>query len=131
MAPPWPPFGLEVNVITAAEAKDMWPLLETRDLVGAVHLPKDGQTNPVDTTQALARGARSRGVKIFENCRVTAINTANGRVTGVQTAAGTIRARIVVIAAGCGHAILPGGWMLACRFMPPSIFTSSPNRCPA
>ena len=106
-------FGLEVNVITAAEAKDMWPLLETRDLVGAVHLPKDGQTNPVDTTQALARGARSRGVKIFENCRVTAINTANGRVTGVQTAAGTIRARIVVNCGGMWARDI-AGWVDAC-----------------
>lgn len=54
-------FGLEVNVLSAKEAGDLWPLMATDDLIGAVHLPKDGQTNPVDTTQALAKGARARG----------------------------------------------------------------------
>ncbi|MBV9343981.1 MAG: FAD-binding oxidoreductase, partial [Gammaproteobacteria bacterium] len=47
-------FGLEVQVLAPEEAKERWPLLSTDGLVGAVYLPKDGQTNPVDTTQALA-----------------------------------------------------------------------------
>ncbi len=54
-------FGLEVQVLTPAEAQERWPLLRTEDLVGAVYLPKDGQTNPIDTTQALAaRRAQGR-----------------------------------------------------------------------
>lgn len=106
-------FGLEVNVLTAAEAASMWPLLETRDLVGAVHLPKDGRTNPVDTTRALARGARNGGVKIFENTRVTGIDTANGRVTGVRTEAGPIRARVVVNCGGMWARDI-AGWVDAC-----------------
>src|ERR1700676_3839213 len=52
-------FGMEVDILTPAEASQLWPLLEISDLVGAVYLPKDGQTNPVDTTQALARGAKT------------------------------------------------------------------------
>ena len=66
-------FGLEVNVLTPQQAYDLWPLMTTDDLVGAVHLPKDGQTNPVDTTQALAKAARGRGARIIENVKVTGI----------------------------------------------------------
>lgn len=93
-------FGLEVNVMSAKEAGDLWPLMATEDLVGAVHLPKDGQTNPVDTTQALARGARERGAKIFENTAVTDILIENGRAMGVRTKGAEITAEFVVNCAG-------------------------------
>ena len=93
-------FGLEVNVLTAKEAGELWPLMDTEDLVGAVHLPKDGQTNPVDTTQALAKGARARGAKIFENTAVTEIIVENGRATGVRTKDAEIKAEFVVNCAG-------------------------------
>ncbi len=106
-------FGLEVDIVTPREAAQMWPLLSVDDVVGAVFLPKDGQTNPVDTTQALARGARSRGVRIYENCRVSGINTAGGRVTGVRTEAGEIRAEAVVICGGMWARDI-GGWVDAC-----------------
>jgi glycine cleavage system T protein len=106
-------FGLEVNILTAGEAKALWPLLETRDLAGAVYLPKDGQTNPIDTTQALARGARNRGVKIVEHCRVSAIRTAGGRVTGVSCDAGDIKAKVVVNCGGMWSRDI-GGWVDAC-----------------
>ena len=45
-------FGLEVEVITASEALNLHPYLNIDDLCGAVFLPKDGQTNPIDTTRA-------------------------------------------------------------------------------
>ena len=92
-------FGLEVDVLTPAEAQSVWPLISIEDVVGAVWLPKDGRTNPIDTTQALARGARSRGVRIIENCRVTGIEVEDGRVTGVRHAGGAVRAPVVV---NCG-----------------------------
>jgi glycine cleavage system T protein len=106
-------FGLEVEILTPGEAQERWPLLASDDLEGAVYLPQDGQTNPVDTTQALARGARSRGVKIVEHCRVTAIHTAGGRVTGVRTQAGDIRAKVVVNCGGMWARDI-GGWVEAC-----------------
>src|ERR671912_2982604 len=43
-------FALEVEVITPHQAKELWPLMASDDLVGAVYLPKDGRTNPIDTT---------------------------------------------------------------------------------
>jgi len=93
-------FGLEVNVLSAKQAGDLWPFMTTDDLVGAVHLPRDGQTNPVDTTQALAKGARNRGARIFENVEVTDIIVKNGQATGVRTAKGDLLTEYVVNCAG-------------------------------
>ena len=73
-------FGLEVEVITASEALNLHPYLNIDDLCGAVFLPKDGQTNPIDTTRALAQGARNRGAQIFENIRVQGVLKENGKV---------------------------------------------------
>ena len=102
-------FGLEVRLLSPGAARERWPLLSTEGLLGAVFLPKDGQTNPVDTTQALARGARAAGVRIIENLAVTGIRTANGRVTGVVTAEGEVAADAVVNCAGM-WAREVGGW---------------------
>jgi glycine cleavage system aminomethyltransferase T/glycine/D-amino acid oxidase-like deaminating enzyme len=93
-------FGLEVQILSAGQAQERWPLLSTEGLVGAVFLPRDGQTNPVDTTQALARGARQGGVRIIEDLAVTGIRRARGRVSAVATAAGEVRAEVVVNCAG-------------------------------
>jgi glycine cleavage system T protein len=102
-------FGLEVQILSPGEARERWPLLGADDLVGAVFLPKDGRTNPVDTTQALAKGARRAGVRILENVPVTAIRTAGGRVTAVSTAEGEVRTGCVVNCAGM-WAREVGGW---------------------
>ena len=102
-------FGLEVQVLSPGAAQERWPLLSTEGLVGAVFLPKDGRTNPVDTTQALARGARNAGVRIVEDMKVTGIRTSGGRVTGVTTDAGEVRAQVVVNCAGM-WAREVGGW---------------------
>ena len=93
-------FGLEAEVISPAEARELHPLIETEDLVGAVFLPNDGQTNPIDTTQALARGARDHGAKIFEQTRVTGIETEGRRVTAVVTTSGRVACEFVVNCAG-------------------------------
>ena len=93
-------FGLEAEVISPAEAGELHPLIEIDDLVGAVFLPNDGQTNPIDTTQALARGARDHGAKIFEQTRVTGIETEGRRVTAVVTTSGRIACEFVVNCAG-------------------------------
>jgi glycine cleavage system T protein len=93
-------FGLEVEDLTPADIGRMWPLARTDDLVGGVFLPKDGRCNPIDTTQALAKGAKMRGARIFENTKVDRIIVENGRVTGVTSGAHVIRAEYVVNCAG-------------------------------
>ncbi len=93
-------FGLEMHVLTPGEILERWPLLKVDDLVGGIFIPKDGQTNPIDTTQALAKGAKQRGARIFENTKVERIRVEQGRATGVETAAGFIAADTVILAGG-------------------------------
>jgi glycine cleavage system aminomethyltransferase T/glycine/D-amino acid oxidase-like deaminating enzyme len=93
-------FGLEVDLLTSAQIKERWPLLRVDDVVGGIFLPKDGQTNPIDTTHALAKGAKQRGARIFENTKVTRILVEGGRAVGVETDQGTIRADTVVLCGG-------------------------------
>ena len=102
-------YGVTCDVISPQEAGDLWPVMRTDDLLGAVWLPGDGKANPTDLTQALARGARTRGARIVENTRVTAIHTRQtpgGReVSGLawrnkDGAEGIINAEIVVNCAG-------------------------------
>jgi len=92
-------FGLEMHLLSAREAQDLWPVMDVSDVVGAAFLPTDGQVNPSDLALALAAGARQRGVRMVEDCPVLAITTDRGRVTGVVTPGGTITADIVV---NCG-----------------------------
>jgi glycine cleavage system T protein len=93
-------FGVDVEVITPAEAGRRWPLMRTDDLVGALWLPRDGRTNPIDTTRALARGARLGGARIVEDTAVTGIHRRNGAVAGVETTRGPIACEVVVNCAG-------------------------------
>ena len=93
-------FGLEMQLLSPAEAQALWPVMDVSDLVGAAFLPTDGQANPSDITQALAKGARMNGAKIFEDTAVTAINVRDGRVTGVRTSEGEIACEYVVNCAG-------------------------------
>ncbi|HJS30420.1 MAG TPA: FAD-dependent oxidoreductase [Alphaproteobacteria bacterium] len=92
-------FGVEIHLISPAEAGAMWPLLRTDDLAGAVWLPGDGKANPADLTQSLAKGARMAGAKILEGVRVTGITIERGRAVGVTTDRGALACETVV---NCG-----------------------------
>jgi 4-methylaminobutanoate oxidase (formaldehyde-forming) len=83
-------FGLEMHLLTPKEALDLWPLMDASDLVGAAFLPTDGQANPSDITQSLAKGARMHGARIFEGVTVTGIRVEDGRVRGIETDQGPI-----------------------------------------
>ena len=98
-------YGVACDVISATDAGARWPLMRTDDLIGAVWLPGDGKANPADLTQALAKGARQRGVQIHEGIKVTAIDTHDGRVQGLRWRskegdAGVLQSDIIVNCAG-------------------------------
>ncbi len=105
-------FGIEASIVGPNEVRDLYPLLDTHGVLGGIWTPNDGQTNPVDTTLAYARGARQLGVRIFEGFRVDSIGTTSGRADAVrwaqvgrdgeiaQGATGLLRARSVVLATG-------------------------------
>jgi glycine cleavage system T protein len=92
-------FGIEMYEIGLDEAKKRFPVMQTDDLVAAWFQPNDGFTNPEDTTQALARGARTGGARIVEGVKVTGIKVEKGAVTGVHTDQGDISCEYVV---NCG-----------------------------
>ncbi|HEV7925637.1 MAG TPA: FAD-dependent oxidoreductase [Verrucomicrobiae bacterium] len=93
-------FGVEAHLISAQTVLEKWPLLRVDDVLGAAWLPHDGKVIPKEVPIALARGASSRGARIFENVRVQAIESKDGRVTGVKTDQGSIKAEYVVLCGG-------------------------------
>lgn len=76
-------FGVEFDYVSRNDAERLAPILRTDDLAGAVWIPGDGKANPTDLTQSLAKGARLRGAKIFEQTKVTGVRSHNGRVAGI------------------------------------------------
>ena len=93
-------FGLEVNVLSVGEIAERYPLIQTDDLYGGIHIPSDGYANAVDITQALAKGAKSRGVRIATHTKVEEILHEGGQIAGVRTDRGEIQAKYVVICGG-------------------------------
>jgi 4-methylaminobutanoate oxidase (formaldehyde-forming) len=97
-------FDVDVREISPAEVKAMYPHLNTDGVVGAVHLPLDGQCDPANIAMALAKGARQRGATIVEGVKVSDVLVKNGRVAGVSWEKGgergAIAADIVVNCAG-------------------------------
>ena len=97
-------FDVEVGEISPADVKAMYPHLNVGDVVGAVHLPLDGQCDPANIALALARGARQRGAQIHEGVKVVAVLDDGRRVTGVDYEAGGTRGTIA-----CEHVVNCGG----------------------
>ena len=93
-------FGIEIHEVSPGEAGQMMPLIRTDDLVGAIYIPKDGQTVPQDTTTAMAKAAVNGGASIFEHTAVTAVLQRDGAVSGVSTDRGDIECEYVVNCAG-------------------------------
>lgn len=93
-------FGLEVSIISPGEAGRMHPLLNTDGVVGGVFIPSDGQGDPANITQALAKGARMRGARIVEGVKVTGIRLDGPKAVAVQTSFDEIACEHVVNCAG-------------------------------
>ena len=93
-------FGLPLELISADEARELFPPLSTDGVLGAAYLPTDGYIDPSQLTLALAEGARRRGAEVATGTRVTAVRTERGRVTGVETDKGSVETEVVVNAGG-------------------------------
>ena len=94
-------LGLNVDMISPAEAQRIFPPMSDESLYGAVYIPDDGYLEPNSITTALAQRARQMGAKVYTNTRVTGIELSpTGEVTKVITDQGEIKTGIVVNAAG-------------------------------
>ena len=91
--------GVDVQEISPREVGELFPLARVDDIAGGFYVKDDGRVNPVDVTMALGKGAKMRGVKIFEGVPATGVLQKNGRVTGVRTPLGDIQTEYVV---NCG-----------------------------
>lgn len=93
-------FGLEMNIISPKEAYDLCPILSLEGIVGAAFMPTDGEADPSGITQALAKGARKGGAKIYIDTPVTGFEFDNRRVTAVKTKKGDIKCENIVNCTG-------------------------------
>ncbi len=101
--------GLNLKLMTPDEAQEMYPFLETHDLEGTLYDPDDGDIDPAQLTQALAKGARQMGAKIERFCGATGVTQHPNGTWTVHTEKGDIDCEKVVNAAGyCAQRV--GEW---------------------
>ncbi|KAK5878785.1 hypothetical protein CesoFtcFv8_024163 [Champsocephalus esox] len=98
-------YGIESHVLSPAETKDLYPLMNVDDLYGTLYVPKDGTMDPAGTCTTLSRAATARGATVIENCPVSGIQVRTDdlgvkRVKAVETPHGTIETSCVVNCAG-------------------------------
>lgn len=99
-------YGLEMELLSPQETRERLPLLNVDDVEAAAWMPGDGYLDPALLTEALAEGARRRGVTFHTHTRVTGIETTGGRATAVVTDKGAIAAETIVIAAGAASGVV-------------------------
>ncbi|MBI4338063.1 MAG: FAD-binding oxidoreductase [Chloroflexi bacterium] len=92
-------LGLDVRMVTPQELRQIVPALEGT-FAGGMYCPSDGQAEPTKVPAAFARAAQEHGAKVYTRCPVERIEIAGGRVVGVETLRGGIKAPVVVLAAG-------------------------------
>lgn len=93
-------FDLEMQIISPQEARDLFPLIETKGLQGAAFIPSDGYVDPASLCQAIAGAARRQGADIRQQVEVLDFNIADGRIRSVETSEGTWHAEKVILATG-------------------------------
>ncbi len=108
-------FGVPMELISPKEAQEKFPLMSTEGVVAAAFTPNDGSIDPTGLTNALAAGAKMRGVKIFINTNVEAIHLKNGRVHEVVTDKARSRPRSWSTPQACGGAKLERWSDWTCR----------------
>jgi 4-methylaminobutanoate oxidase (formaldehyde-forming) len=93
-------MGIDTHELSPGEVAKLWPLARTDDVLAGFLTADDGRVNPVDVTVSLSKGAKARGVQIFEGVEVTGVEQVRGAVSGVTTNRGPIQAEYVVNCAG-------------------------------
>ena len=93
-------IGVKVEFLTPDQVKALWPLCETKGLIGAIRHPEDGYIQPADLTQALATAARNEGAEIYRNTGVTSIEKLANGDWHLTTDKGAITCEHLITASG-------------------------------
>jgi dimethylglycine dehydrogenase len=93
-------MGLETDFISLEHARDLNPLIDPKKYLGALFEPVDGHVDPSGVTHAYAKGARHYGAKVYRDTPVIETTQRPDGSWDVVTPKGTIRAEILVNAAG-------------------------------
>jgi sarcosine oxidase subunit beta len=101
-------LGVDVRLLTPAEAQALVPALRVDDLIAAVWGPQDGMAGPAEVTQGFARRARELGARILEGVPVTGIEIERGTVQAVRTDRGRVATPLAINAAGPAAARVAG-----------------------
>ena len=102
--------GFEMNMLTPSETRELYPMMNIDDLVGAAFIPDDGHIDPNSLTQAYARGFRKHGGRIIEGVMVRDLVRQGNRITRVVTDHGNIDIGGTVVNAGGLWARQVAGW---------------------
>jgi dimethylglycine dehydrogenase len=92
--------GTRAKLLTATEALKLWPLLKNESILGALYNPDDGHIAPADVTQAMAKGARDRGAKIYLDTEVRGFERMPGGEWKIKTNRGEIICEHLICATG-------------------------------
>ncbi|MGY1764374.1 FAD-dependent oxidoreductase [Geodermatophilus sp. SYSU D00779] len=93
-------WGVRGEVLDPQQCVELHPLVDPDRILGGLYVPSDGLAKASRAVVALARRAEARGAVFQGDTRVTGIEQAGGRVTGVRTEDGVIPADVVVSCAG-------------------------------
>ena len=93
-------FDLEMSMIGPSEAKELFPLIEQKELLGAAFIPSDGHVDPASLCQAIATVARNQGAEIRQGVKVVDFKKQGRRIVEVVTTAGNYKAENIILATG-------------------------------
>ena len=93
-------LGFNIELVSPGQVAALHPFNNLEGVIGALHTPDDGHVDPSGVTQALAAGARARGVKIIRRCRATNVQQNLVDEWVVKTDRGTITCEHLVNAGG-------------------------------
>lgn len=92
--------GTRAELLSPAEARRLWPLIESEHMLAALYNPDDGHIAPADVTQAMAKGARDRGARVYLNTEVKGFERTRSGEWRIRTAKGDITCEHVICATG-------------------------------
>ncbi|XP_048507943.1 pyruvate dehydrogenase phosphatase regulatory subunit, mitochondrial isoform X2 [Athalia rosae] len=93
-------WNIECELISPEDIKNLCPLLRVDDLTGGLWIPGDGVGDPYETCLSLIAEAREKGVRVYENCKVTHILNQNNAIEAVETTRGMVECQFFVNCAG-------------------------------